>query len=259
MLVRCSNCGSVVRVDAQGGQCKECNQMVAAGPPAGSRGRITLTKAQLNLPEVEEFVEMLVKIASDGAIEYEELQTLTAWLNDHANSEVPAIRFLIDLMVRVCGDGRITDEEVFEIQLAIERVLPKEFRASITETRKAAHYSQPASGNQMDLIEKLSGSRPAGLSKRAASELIEQLFESPPASNRQLMFLRFWNRMDLANSSRREIAEWMDAFIQEDHARWLAWDLFKNESGDDGSQRDPSFVPIGASDEYLQRVNRQYH
>jgi len=30
---------------------------------------------------------------------------------------------MINLMVRVCADGKITTEEIFEIQLAIERVL----------------------------------------------------------------------------------------------------------------------------------------
>ena len=70
----------------------------------------------------------------------------------------------------------------------------------------------------MDLIEHLSGRRPTGISKREASGMIERLFENPPVSNRQLMFLRFWNRMDLANRTKREVCEWMDNFIQEDHA-----------------------------------------
>jgi hypothetical protein len=165
---------------------------------------------------------------------------------------------MIDLMVRVCADGKITDEEIFEIQLGIERVLPKEYRTQIAEARKTAYNSQPASANQLDAIEGITHQRPVGLSRREASEMLDGLFTDPPASNRQIMFLRFWNRMDLTTKPRREISEWMDSFIQADHARWLAWDLFKDECGDDGSQRDPSFVPIGAGEKYLAKVYQEF-
>src|SRR5271154_4844752 len=111
-------------------------------------GRITLTKTQLEIPEVHEFVELLIKIAADGVIEYEELELLTDWLNNHSKSEVPAIRFMFDLMIAICADGKITDEEIFDVQLAIERILPKEFRDRIVAKRKTVYYSQPASENQ---------------------------------------------------------------------------------------------------------------
>jgi hypothetical protein len=210
------------------------------------------------MPEVQEFVALLVKIASDGVLEYEDLQALAEWLNTHIHLDLPALKFMIDLMLRICADGKITDEHIFEVQLGIERVLPKDLRTQITEARKTAYYSQPASSNQLDVIEGMMHQRPTGLSKRQASEMIEALFREPPPSNRQIMFLRFWDRMDLANKTRREISEWMDAFIGDDYARWLAWDLFKEESGDDGSQRDPSCVPLGAAQKYLEKVNRRF-
>ena len=238
-VVTCTSCGNALHPQ---------NQLPA--------GRVTLTRAQLKMPEVEEFVVLLVNIASDGVLEYEELQRLTDWLNSHMHLEVPAVKFMVDLMLRICADGKITEEEVFEIQLGIERVLPKEYRSRITEARKAAYYDQPASANQLDTIEQVAHSRPSGLTRRQASEMLDRLFTDPPASNRQVMFLRFWNRMDLATKSRREISEWMDAFTQADEARWLAWDLFKQDCHDDGSQRDPSFVPIGAGEEYLQKALR---
>lgn len=216
--------------------------------------RVTLTKKHLQIKEVEDFVGLLVNIASDGALEYEDLEKLTAWLNCHSHLDVPAVKFMIDLMLRICGDGKISGEEVFEIQLAIERVLPKEFRTHITKARKSAYYDQAASENQLDTIQSITQRRPEGLTRRAASEMLDHLFANPPASNRQIMFLRFWNRLDLAEKSRREISEWMDAFVREDQARWLAWDLFKSDYKDDGSQRDPSFVPIGAATEYLEKV-----
>lgn len=210
------------------------------------------------MPEIEEFVVLLVNIASDGVLGYEELQKLTDWLNSHVHLDVPAVRFMVNLMLRVCADGKITDEETFEIQLGIERVLPKEFRSRITEARKTAYYDQPASANQLDAIEGITHQRPVGLSRREASEMLDRAFADPPASNRQIMFLRFWNRTDLATKSRREISAWMDSFIQADQAHWLAWGLFKDECEDDGSQRDPSFVPIGAGEKYLKKVYQKF-
>lgn len=247
--------------DAQAAElvtCNSCNHSFSIRDESTSAHRVTLTRAQLKMPEIEEFVVLLVGIASHGVLEYEGLQKLTEWLNSHVHLEVPAVRFMVDLMLRVCAGGKITDEEMFEIQLGIERVLPKEYRTQITEARKAAYYSQPASDNQLDAIAAMTHERPASLSRREASEMLDRLYTDPPASNRQVMFLRFWNRMDLASKSRREISEWMDAFIQADHARWLAWDLFKDECGDDGSQRDPSFVPIGAGERYLHKVYQEF-
>jgi len=238
--------------------CSSCNHSFSIESAAATPARVTLTKSQLKMPEVEEFVVLLVNIASDGALSHEDLQKLTDWLNMHAKLEVPAVRFMVDLMLRICADGKLTDEEIFEVQLGIERVLPKDFRTKVAETRKSVYYDQPASENQLDTIENIIHRRPAGLNRRQASEMLDDLFKNPPASNRQIMFLRFWNRMDLATKSRREISQWMDSFIKADRARWLAWDLFKEDCDDDGSQRDPSFVPIGAAEKYLKKVYAEF-
>ena len=56
MIVRCPNCGALNRVDSEAELCKECNQPIDARQRQpgqdGARARITLTKAQPNLPEV---------------------------------------------------------------------------------------------------------------------------------------------------------------------------------------------------------------
>ena len=252
----------MLRVDDSKAQepisCGSCSYSFAAEATATTPARVTLTKSQLKLPEVEEFVVLLVNIASDGSLSHEDLQKLTDWLNAHAKLEVPAVRFMVDLMIRICADGKLTDEEIFEVQLGIERVLPKEFRTKVAETRKSAYYNQPASEDQLDTIENIIHRRPEGLSRRQASEMLDELFKNPPTSNRQIMFLRFWNRMDLATKSRREISEWMDSFIKADRARWLAWDLFEEGCDDDGSHRDPSFVPVGAAGKYLRKVYSEF-
>jgi hypothetical protein len=259
MLLRCPKCGTVLKVEGPVNflACTSCSHEFAPREQSESSKRVTLTRAHLKIPQIEDLVLLLVNIASDGVLEHEELQKLTDWLNANSHLDVPAVRFLVDLMVRVCDDGKLAMEEVFEIQLAIERVLPKEYRTKVAEARKAAHYDQPASESQLDAIQSYTSKRPVGLTRREASEMLDQLFANPPPSNRQIMLLRFWNRMDLANSSRHEISEWIDSFTAADHARWLAWSLFKEEFGDDGSQRDPSFVPIGIGERYLERIYSQ--
>jgi hypothetical protein len=57
--------------------------------------------------------------------------------------------------------------------------------------------------------------------------------------------------MDLEQSSKWEIEQWQNQFYAEDPRRKAAWEAFKLEIGDDGSQHDPSCVPIGAGESYL--------
>ncbi len=252
MLQRCPHCATVMRFDKQPVAatltCTSCGQTFT--PKTETSGRVTLTSSQLKkYTELEDLVVLLVQIAADGVLEYSELQLLTDWLNNHVHMDLPAVKFLVEVMLRVCADGQITPEEIYEIQLAIERVLPQEYRTNVTAARKAAYYSQPASENQLATIQQLSGQCPAGLSRRDASEMLDRLYSGP--SCRQRMLLRFWNRMELANQTREEVSQWIDSFMDDDH--WEAWDLYKQEIGDDGSQRDPSFVPLGIGDGYLMK------
>jgi hypothetical protein len=61
--------------------------------------------------------------------------------------------------------------------------------------------------------------------------------------------------MDLWNSSKYEMSAWQDRFYSENPLRQMAWARFKLEQGDDGSQRDPSWVPLGIGEAYLSKVS----
>lgn len=216
--------------------------------------RLSLTKSQLTSSVGQEFLNLLQEIGKDGILEYEELERLSDFLNRNKNCEIPGVSFLFNLMVEVCRDQKITSEELVEIQLGIERVLPPATRAEIKRSRIALippPLPEPATERQLEYIRILGGTPPTNLSKWDASELIDQLKQSPPASPRQIMFLRFWGRLDLIGCSRNEVTEWMSAFIDEDERRKRAWNRYKEQIGDDGSQRDPSFVPIGIGANYL--------
>ena len=216
--------------------------------------RLSLTKGQLASPVGQDFLGLLLEIGKDGVLEYEELERLSDFLNQHKNCEITGISFLFNLMVEVCEDQKITPEELVEIQLGIERVLPPATRAEIKRSRLALlppPLPEPATERQLEYILILGGTPPPFLSKWDASELIDQLKQSPPASPRQIMFLRFWGRMDLVSCSRDEVTAWMSDFIDEDERRKRAWNRYKEQIGDDGSQRDPAFVPIGIGPNYL--------
>ena len=60
--------------------------------------------------------------------------------------------------------------------------------------------------------------------------------------------------MDLAQSSKWEVEQWLTQFYDEDPHRRAAWETFKLENGDDGSQRDPSWVMLGAGERYLNKM-----
>lgn len=122
--------------------------------------------------------------------------------------------------------------------------------------------SAKATERQLQFIRDLGGNPPEGISRAGAEVLISQLLvkqresfdkEQPPTP-RQVMVLRFWNRMDLASTSKWEVTNWLSQFYAEDSRRLAAWEMFKAEIGDDGSQRDPSFVPIGTGMEYLKKT-----
>lgn len=216
--------------------------------------RLSLSKSQLASPIGQELFNLLLEIGKDGVLEYEELERISDFLNRNKNCEIPGITFLFNLMIAVCEDQTITAEELVDIQLGIERVLPLATRAEIKRSRLALippPLPEPATERQLEYIRILGGTPPPGLSKWDASELIDQLKQSPPASPRQIMFLRFWGRMDLVGCSRDEVTAWMSEFIDEDERRKHAWNVYKAEIGDDGSQRDPSFVPIGIGPQYL--------
>jgi hypothetical protein len=74
---------------------------------------------------------------------------------------------------------------------------------------------------------------------------------------RQLMALRFWNRSDLTRKSKWDVEQWMDGFYAEDPQRKAAWEMFKNEIGDDGTFSNPEIVPIGAGEQYLLKIREE--
>lgn len=67
---------------------------------------------------------------------------------------------------------------------------------------------------------------------------------------RQMQVLRFWDRIDLARTSKQEVAKWLNEFYDADFHRRIAWENFQAEYGHLWSD-DPLLVPIGISESYM--------
>jgi len=233
--------------------------------------RIVLSRTECASPLGRELVGLLGEIAKDRIVTEAGVWRLNAWLNANADSEIPAIRFLLNLSDRIFQTGGLTSAQTIEIHLAIERAVPKSIRGDFTARRQEAtirdyeertkydrrHSSPPvpATEKQLQYIHDLGGNAPRGLTKGDASDLIDELkgdgtFPTP----RQVMVLRFWNRMDMATRSKAEITEWLNRFYAEDSLRKGAWTLYKIRHNDDGTQRDPSWVEIGVGENYRREI-----
>jgi len=164
-------------------------------------------------------------------------------------------------------EGRLSDQAT-EKQVAYIRRLGGNPPPGITFDEASSLidellHSVKATEKQLQFIRDLGGNPPAGLSRAGAEELIPQLqakqYESSakqqPPTPRQMMVLRFWNMLDLVQLSKWHVEKWQRQFYDEDPRRKAAWESFKAEKGDDGSQRDPSWVPLGAGESYLSKLD----
>ena len=237
--------------------------------------RVTLSKKELATSSGGELLKLLQEITHDGELSLDEINRMKVWLDQHSETTtVPAVAWLREILKAMLADGRITPAERQELLLAIERVLPQDERILAKVRRKAAaELSQggeeeeepedevddtPATPRQIEYLRSLRVSfDERKLTKDLASSLITEALEGrAQASNRQIMVLRFWSRTDLAKLDRREISEWMDEWYEAEPLRLEAWELWKSESNDDGSQGDPTVVPVGIGEKYLERVRR---
>lgn len=255
--------------------------------------RLSLTKKQLAEEAGAELLLLLKGIVLDGTVTAAEVASLDAWLAKNRDTEIPAVKHLAEIVGRIAADGVVSADEQIELQLGIEKVLPVSERrfavAARAQTKairsgpritkedlknaaRAAEEAEddedpgeyfrrspgwrghPMTDRQKDFIGALGGTISDGANKGEASDLIDQLLREKPPTNRQKMVLRFWGVSVETIGGPAEVSEWMDAFYTEDPDRKDAWELFKEESGDDGRQGDPERVPFGAGARYLARI-----
>jgi hypothetical protein len=99
--------------------------------------RVYLKASDLESDPGKQLLDLTVRIAMDGKLDLEEITALRAWLRaNESNTEIAAIGYLHDIMKRVAADGVIDRDELIELHLAVERVVPPSHRPPITEARK---------------------------------------------------------------------------------------------------------------------------
>ena len=233
--------------------------------------RITLTAKQLETEGGKALLNYLWWLAEDGYVSDEEIHHMGGWLAQASHiPNVTGIHYLKELVDSVLLDGIIEEGERSEIHRAILRILPKDYRAvakqqkenldaaskarNDLERRKTEHL---ATEKQVSYLLSLGGQPYEGMTKRQASEAITALTDRDGPTVRQIMVLRFWNRLDMLSWSVDEVSSWMDDFYRQDERHLDAWELWKYENGDSGrrSQDQIERVPIGAGYAYLEKVS----
>jgi hypothetical protein len=155
-VIPCPHCGKqmVLHVPKVASD-SPAKKAIQASTPGEKAQRITLTKAQRSSFVGQALINLLAAISDDGLITLQEVRQLDGWLTNNADTEIPAFYFLGRLAKDILADGKVTTEEAYELQLAIERVVPKEIRDDLKEKRRTAYYNSPASQNQIEYLQNL--------------------------------------------------------------------------------------------------------
>ena len=230
---------------------------------------IKLTQAQTNSEEGQTLRDYLWWVAQDGYVSDDEIRHMKGWLDSCAAvTKIPAFHYLRELVDGVLADNVITEPERNEIHRAIIRTLPKGYKEPAEDVRKQlqatanakdalerVRLSNLATESQKSYILSLGGNVSPEMTKVEASALIDKL-TTRTATVRQQMVLRFWDKSELSDRSVEEVSEWMDALYEEEPLCLDAWEIWKAESGENGSRDAAAIkrVPVGAGIKYLKKA-----
>jgi len=99
---------------------------------------VVLTPENLSTIAGKELLELAVRTSLDGKLDLPEIKELRRWLRaNQGDSSIPAIGYLHDIMARITADNRINRDELLELHLAVERVIPTSFRVGVKEARQS--------------------------------------------------------------------------------------------------------------------------
>ncbi len=233
--------------------------------PGMAKGtRITLTKSEAETATGARLLDLILDMCHDGQLDFREIETLHAVLC-HDTSRIAAIQYLRTITAAAVEDGAIDDMEAYRLKLAFQRVVPKQIRGIVSThlegiglpanddyDTEPAWVHDDATVRQLEYIAALGGTASPKMTKGEAAELIDQLLERRPPTGRQLMVLRFFDRLDLANATRDDVSLWLDTLYGSDGRYERAWERFKRATNHDPYGRDPKIVPVGAFREFME-------
>lgn len=208
---------------------------------------------------------MILDMCHDGELTIEEVEALHVFLRKSGDPFV-AIPYLRAITREIVADGSVSPAEAYRLKKGMERVVQKEVRKVVSthlesigtpvwgdDDYEPEWTRDEATTKQIDLILNLGGKINPGLTKGEASMQIDDLLERRPPTPRQMMLLRFFDRLDLKIRTKEEVSCWIDElFIHQGEAE-RAWHRFKLETDHDPYERDPNTVPIGAYKRYRKK------
>lgn len=228
--------------------------------------RVTLTQRQAATAYGQRLVHTILALSHDGNLSLEEVAGLTAVLRD-GPADMNAVPFLRAICRDILADNEFDDMEAYRLRRAMERAVPKAVRMKVSELLSGLGLpsdedegpfggartwrNDPATARQLDYIRNLGGCADAEMTKGAAARLIDALLQRRPPTPRQVMVMRFFDRLDLASKTKEEISAWIDDLYAQHESYERAWDRFKLDIGDDRTIQDPTIVPLGAYRQYI--------
>lgn len=232
--------------------------------------QVTLTEDQLKEKTARELLALLETISSDGRLTDAEILKLDSWLKAVRAENLPALTYLRSRVEGVLADRVVIEDERRAIVAAILRVMPKaesdKARILFSEATehdkqerswelKSHHETETATEEQKRCLRAMGREVSESCSKAEATDLLNHAIGvGQPATNRQMMILRFWNKQDLAEKGRDGVAEWLDGWYAEDADRLTAWTLWKEEHTDVARGDPPERIPVDLGQAYLERV-----
>jgi len=100
--------------------------------------RVSLTRTQIRTAEGAELLKLCGVLTEDGTLSADGLKKLSAWLDDHRRSDLPAVHFLKRAVERASSmNVRIPPDVLIEIAKDIEKILPPESRQKFRVRRRA--------------------------------------------------------------------------------------------------------------------------
>lgn len=99
--------------------------------------RVYLTPTELQTEVGKELLQLCLEVTKDGRIDLQEIIALRKLLRSHeGDTAVAAIAYLGEIMNRITSDNVINRDELLELHLAVERVLPVAIRTAATQARR---------------------------------------------------------------------------------------------------------------------------
>lgn len=208
---------------------------------------------------------LILDMCHDGELDLGEVETLHALLSS-AGDPFPAITYLRAITREILADGSLDPAEIYRLKKGMERVVQKEVREVVSThldsigtpvwddwDHEPAWMQHPATAKQIDFLIDLGGHITPSLTKGEATKMIDQLLEKRPPTPRQMMLLRFFDRLDLAGCTKEQVSCWIDElFVHRPHAE-RAWHRFKIDTQHSPYEKDPKTVPVGAYKKYRKR------